>query len=62
MAKIKDSLIMSSELQEYVISAITEGAFAFRYIANYAEDQDKKYFIDKSDQLLAVAESIAKRF
>ena len=53
---------MSSELQEYVISAITEGAFAFRYIANYADDNDKQYFIDKSDQLLAVAESIAKRF
>lgn len=62
MAKIKDSMILSNELHDYVISAITEGAFAFRYIANYAEDQDKQYFIDKSDQLLAVAESIAKRF
>lgn len=62
MAKIKEALIMSNELQEYVINAITEGAFAFRYIANYADDKDKQYFIDKSDELLAVAESVAKRF
>ena len=61
MVKLKDSVIRANELQQHIVDAITEGAFAFRYIANYADDNDKQYFIDKSDALLAVAEKVANR-
>jgi hypothetical protein len=66
MVKLKDSLITAEEIAERfyskdnplpeAIEALLEGSFAFRYLANEAiKDEDKSYFLDKSDHLMRVA-------
>jgi hypothetical protein len=66
MVKLKDSLITAEEIADRfyskdnplpeAIEALLEGSFAFRYLANEAiKDEDKSYFLDKSDHLMRVA-------
>ncbi len=66
MVKLKDSLITAEEIAERfyskdnplpgAIEALLEGSFAFRYLANQATgEDDKSYFLDKSDHLMRVA-------
>lgn len=66
MGKLKESLITAEEISERyyskdnplpeAIEALLDGSFAFRYLANEAKaDEDKRYFLDKSDNLMRVA-------
>lgn len=66
MVKLKDSLITAEAIADRyyskdnrlpeAIEALLDGSFAFRYLANEATgDEDKSYFLDKSDNLMRVA-------
>ena len=66
MGKLKESLITAEEIAERyyskdnqlpeAIEALLDGSFAFQYLANQSTSaEDKRYFLDKSDNLIRVA-------
>jgi len=65
MGKLKESIVRANELNDIqideninlktVTESLIDGAYAFAMLANYANDADKRYFLNKRDELLNCA-------